>query len=158
MASTSWGLTWSAPRMVPTTWVSLRKPSGKRRAQRPVDQAAGQDGLVGWAALPAEERAGDLAGGVHALLDVDGEREEVDALADRLGGGGGDEDHGVADAPATAPRRLAGQLAGLEGQGLVGAADDGAATRDGVQPWDVSSRSRDRSRSCRRPGGASSQW
>ncbi len=28
MASTSWGLTWSAPKMVPTTWTSLRKPLG----------------------------------------------------------------------------------------------------------------------------------
>ena len=28
MASTSCGLTWSAPKMVPTTWTSLRKPLG----------------------------------------------------------------------------------------------------------------------------------
>ena len=28
MASTSWGFTWSAPKMVPTTWTSLRKPFG----------------------------------------------------------------------------------------------------------------------------------
>src|SRR5438270_2764968 len=31
-------------------------------------------------ALTLEEAAGDLAGGVHPLLDVDGEREEVRAL------------------------------------------------------------------------------
>ena len=98
MASTSWGFSWSAPMTVPTTWVSLRKPVGERRPQRPVDEAAGQDGLVGRAALTAEERAGDLAGGVHPLLDVDGEREEVDALPDVLGGVGGDEHGGVADA------------------------------------------------------------
>jgi len=29
MARTSWGLTWSAPKMVPTMWTSLRKPLGK---------------------------------------------------------------------------------------------------------------------------------
>ena len=29
MARTSCGFTWSAPTMVPTTWTSLRKPSGK---------------------------------------------------------------------------------------------------------------------------------
>ena len=29
MARTSCGLTWSAPKMVPTTWTSLRKPAGK---------------------------------------------------------------------------------------------------------------------------------
>ena len=28
MASTSWGFSWSAPKMVATTWTSLRKPSG----------------------------------------------------------------------------------------------------------------------------------
>ena len=63
------------------TWTSLRKPSGKRRAQRPVGEAAGEDRLLAGPALTAEERAGDLARGVHALLDVDGEGEEVDALA-----------------------------------------------------------------------------
>ena len=26
MAGTSWGFSWSAPTMVPTTWVSLRNP------------------------------------------------------------------------------------------------------------------------------------
>ena len=98
MASTSCGLTWSAPKMVPTTWTSLRKPVGEGRAQGPVDQAAGQDGLVRGLALPAEERAGDLAGGVGPLLDVDGEREEVGPLPDRPGGGGRGQQDGVADA------------------------------------------------------------
>ena len=80
---------------VTTTWVSLRKPSAKRRAQRPVDQAAGEDGGVGGTALPAEEAAGDAPGGVHPLLDVDGEGEEVDALAHALGGVGGDQGFGA---------------------------------------------------------------
>ena len=53
---------------------------GEGRAQRAVDQPAGQDGLVRALALPAEERAGDLPGGVGPLLDVDGQREEVGAL------------------------------------------------------------------------------
>ena len=47
MARTSCGLTWSAPMTVPTTWTSLRKPVGEARAQRAVDQAAGEDGRVG---------------------------------------------------------------------------------------------------------------
>ena len=50
-------------------------------AQRPVGEAAGQDGVLGGPPLPAEERAGDLARGVGPLLDVDGEGEEVDAGA-----------------------------------------------------------------------------
>ena len=41
MASTSWGFSWSAPRMVPTTWTSLRNPAGNegrrgRSMSRPV--------------------------------------------------------------------------------------------------------------------------
>ena len=58
---------------------------GEARAQRAVDQATGEDGLVAGLALTTEERAGDLAGGVHALFDVDGEGEEVGALAGGLG-------------------------------------------------------------------------
>ena len=52
----------------------------ERRAQRPVDQAAGEDGVLGGTALTAEERAGDLARGVHPLLDVHRQREEVEVL------------------------------------------------------------------------------
>ena len=55
---------------------------GEGRAQRPVDESAGEDGLVGGLALPAEERPGDLPGGVGPFLDVDGQREEVGALPD----------------------------------------------------------------------------
>ena len=80
---------------------------------------------------------GILPGGVHALLDVDGEGEEVDALTDALGGGGGDEHDGVADADDDGAVGLAGQLAGLEGQGLVGAAD-GTRDTEWLPPWDVS--------------------
>src|SRR5690606_41393037 len=53
---------------------------GERRAQRAVDEAAGQDRVRGRTALPAEERAGDAARGVHALLDVHREGEEVEVL------------------------------------------------------------------------------
>ena len=58
---------------------------GEERADRPVDHAGGQRALLAGAALALEERAGDLARGVHALLDVDGQREEVDVaeVADR---------------------------------------------------------------------------
>ena len=59
---------------------------GERRAQRAVGEPAGEDGVLGGTALTAEERAGDLAGGVRPLLDVDGEGEEVDAGAHVAGG------------------------------------------------------------------------
>ena len=82
---------------------------GERRAQRPVDEPAGQDGLLAGTALPAEEGAGDLAGRVGPLLDVDGQGEEVDAVTDAVGGVGGGQHGGAADAwrrrrPATAGR------------------------------------------------------
>ncbi len=51
---------------------------GEQRADRAVDHARGQRALLAGAALALEERAGDLARGVHALLDVDGQGEEVD--------------------------------------------------------------------------------
>ena len=53
---------------VATTCTSLRMPLGKQRAQRAVDQAAGQDGLFGGTAFALDEAAGDLAHGVHAFL------------------------------------------------------------------------------------------
>ena len=98
---------------------------GERGPQGPVEQAAGEDGLVGGPALPAEERAGDLAGGVHPLLDVDGEGEEVDSLPDAAGGGGGAEHHGVAQLGQHRAVGQLRQLAGLEGHGLVGPTDGG---------------------------------
>ena len=51
---------------------------GEQRAQRAVDHARGQRRLLARAALALEERAGDLPGRVHALLDVHRQREEVD--------------------------------------------------------------------------------
>ena len=91
---------------------------GEGGAQGAVDQAAGKDGLLGRLALTAEERAGDLAGGVHPLFDVDGEGEEVDAFPDAPGGGGGDEHDGVAHATMTAPSASPAELAGLESRVL----------------------------------------
>ena len=104
---------------------------GEGRAQRPVDQAAGEDGGVGGTALPAEEAAGDAPGGVHPLLDVDREREEVDALTHALGGVGGDQCFGAGDLGDHGSLALEGQLARLEREGLVGAAD-GPRDDDGV--------------------------
>ena len=50
---------------------------GEQRADRTVDHARRQRALLAGAALALEERAGDLPGGVHPLLDVDRQREEV---------------------------------------------------------------------------------
>ena len=51
----------------------------EQRADRAVDEARDQRLLLGRAAFALEVAAGDAAGGVGALLVVDGEREEVEA-------------------------------------------------------------------------------
>src|SRR5439155_27320965 len=55
-----------------------------QRSDRAVDETSGEDALLGGAALTSRERTGDLARRVEALLEVDGEREEVDTGPDRL--------------------------------------------------------------------------
>ena len=94
----------------------VAEPVDEQRPQRPVDQPGVEDGDVGWTALPPEERSGDAAGGVHPLLDVDGEREEVDAFPHTLGRVGRGQDEGVADPGNDRALRLRGELAGLEGE------------------------------------------
>jgi hypothetical protein len=55
----------------------LARPTlGEERPQRPVDHPGGEGGLLAGAPLAAEEAAGDLPRGVHALLHVDGQRED----------------------------------------------------------------------------------
>ena len=85
---------------------------GEQRPDRAVDHARGQRALLARAALALEERAGDFPGGVHALLDVHRQREEVDvAQAPR---DGGREDHRVALADDDCAGGLLGHPAGLE--------------------------------------------
>src|SRR5262249_37251690 len=65
-------------------------------------------------ALAPEERAGDASGGVHPLLDIHGEREEVEALPRVLAGGRGRQDHGVAELGQGRSSGLPGQPPGTE--------------------------------------------
>ena len=88
---------------------------GEERPDRPVRLAGGEDRVLRRTGLALDEAAGDLARRVHPLLEVDGEREEVEA-GSRLRTVGGAEHHGVAvpdgDGAAGEPR----ELAGLDGQ------------------------------------------
>ncbi len=84
----------------------------EERAQRAVDHAGDQRRLLAGAALALEERAGDLARGVHPLLDVDGERHEVDVA--HVPGGCGAEDAGVAGGDEDGAGGLLGQATRLE--------------------------------------------
>ena len=47
---------------------------GEQRAQRAIDHARGERGLLAGAPLALEEGARDFARGIHPLLDVDGQR------------------------------------------------------------------------------------
>ena len=85
---------------------------GEQRAQRAVDHAGDQRRLLARAALALEERAGDLAGRVHPLLDVHRERHEVD-VAD-VARRGGAQDAGVAGGDEDGAGGLLGQAARLE--------------------------------------------
>jgi hypothetical protein len=85
---------------------------GEERPQGPVDHARDQRGGLTRAALALEEGAGNLPGRVHALLDVHGERHEVDvAQVARRGGG---QDAGVAGGDEHGTRGLLGQASRLE--------------------------------------------
>jgi hypothetical protein len=101
---------------------------GECRAQRPVDQPAGEDRVLGRTSLTAEERAGDPPGGIHLFLDVDGEREEVEALPRALAGRGGRQKHRVVvEVGHDGTSGLLGQPTGFEadGAGSEGTVVDG---------------------------------
>ena len=104
---------------------------GEVGAQRPVDQTGCERRLLRGAALTTEERAGDLARGVHALFDVDGQGEEVGTVAGRLGAGGGDEDDGVAHPGGDRTAGEGGELADLEDGVLALAARERAGDGSG---------------------------
>ena len=89
----------------------------EQRAQRAVDDAAGEDGLGARAAFTAEERARNLAGSVHLLFNIDGQREEVVVLLRAGTGGGGGQNHGiVVEVGGHGAIGLLGEAAGLEAQ------------------------------------------
>ena len=82
---------------------------GERGPQGPVDKPGREYGALGGPALTAEKRAGYLAGRVHPLFDVDGQREEIDALGGVCGGVGRGQNDGVAYAGDNGSLGLLGQ-------------------------------------------------
>ena len=95
------------------TCTSLMIAGGKERADRPIDEAGGQDFLGGGPAFALDEAAGELAGGVGLFAVIDDEREEIAAFVG-LAFDGGHERHGVAVADHDGAMRLLGQLAGFD--------------------------------------------
>ena len=88
---------------------------GEERPDRPVRLAGGQDRVLRGARLALDEAARDLARGVHPLLEVDRQREEIEAGAG-LGAVGGAEHHGVAVADGDGAAGEPCELAGFDGQ------------------------------------------
>ena len=85
---------------------------GEQRPERAVDHAGDQRRLLPRAALALEERAGDLAGRVHPLLDVHRERHEVDVA--QVARRSGPQHARVACGDEDGTGGLLGHLAGLE--------------------------------------------
>src|SRR5690606_9700552 len=87
-------------------------------AQWAVHQSASQDGFGRWAAFAAEEAAWDASGCVHALFNVHGQWEEVEAFAWVLASGGCREQCGlVIDVDHCRTCSLLGNAAGFEANG-----------------------------------------
>ena len=92
---------------------------GEQRPDRPVRQAGGEDRGLRRTGLALDEAARDLARGVHPLLEVDREREEVEA-GPRIRAVGRAEDHRVAEANRDGASGQQGDAAGLDGKGATG--------------------------------------
>ena len=88
------------------------------RTNRAVDHTGRERGLLAGTALTLEVATRDAAGGVHLLVEVDGQREEVVVLT-LLGDDHGVEHRGVALLDQTGAGGLLGKLAGLKGVGLA---------------------------------------
>ena len=86
----------------------------EQRADRAVDQAGDQRFLFGRPAFALEVAAGNAARGVGLFDVVDGQRQEVDAFARRLGGNDGGEHDGLAIGGENGAVGLTGDLAGFK--------------------------------------------
>jgi hypothetical protein len=95
----------------------------KEGADSAVDEAAGENGFVGGAAFTLDEaRAFDAAGGVHALLVIDHEREVAHVFFSFTENGGTQNDR-VAVADGTGAIGLFGELADADREGAPGPID-----------------------------------
>ena len=94
-------------------------PVGEQRTYRTVAHAGREDLLRARTRLALEEAARELAGGVELLAVLALEREEVDALAGRVGVGHGREDRRVAIRHGDGPGGLLGQKARLDHEVLA---------------------------------------
>ena len=97
----------------------IEETFGEQRADRAVDQAAGQRFVFAGLGFALEEAAGDLASGVRLLDVVHRQREKVLAGLGGLGSHHGGQHHGVVNVHQHGARGLAGDLARFHDDGLV---------------------------------------
>ena len=88
----------------------------EQRAKRAIDEAGGQRRLLGRTALALDESAGNLANGIHLLLKIDAQREEILSLARGFGGRHIDHDHRIAETDDHGAIRLSAVFAKLQHQ------------------------------------------
>ena len=89
---------------------------GEHRTDRPVNLAAGENFALAHAPFALDKAAGDASAGIGVLAVVDGEREEVDALAGLGIGGGGGENNVFAKAHDGRAVGLLGQFSSFKGE------------------------------------------
>ena len=96
----------------------IEETLGKERADRTVDQTAGQRFILAWTAFPLEKTAWNLAGGIGLFQVINGQREEVlTGLAFGLGNYRCQND-GAVHVEQYRSVRLASDFAGLHGDGV----------------------------------------
>ena len=86
----------------------------EQRAHGAVDLAAGENLSLAGTAFALDEAAGNASAGVGVFAIVDGQGEEIDALAGIGVGGGGGENDVVANAHHDRAVRLLGQFSGFK--------------------------------------------
>ncbi|TXT32093.1 MAG: hypothetical protein FD131_655 [Rhodocyclaceae bacterium] len=94
----------------------------EQRADRAIDQAAGQRFLFGRTAFALEETTGDTAGSVGLFLVIDGQRKEILARLGILGSHNGNQNHGFFHGNEDGTASLAGNFTGFDGDlmGTIG--------------------------------------
>ena len=96
---------------------------GEERADRAVDQTAGENRLVGRTTFALHKaRAFDAARRVHALFEIDLQREKVESFAD-IAHGRRTQDDGVAKAHGAGATGLLGELADADRELFTGPVD-----------------------------------
>src|ERR1700720_320934 len=91
----------------------------EQRTDRAVDQTGDQRLLFGGTAFALEIAAGNAASGIGLFDVIDGQRQEVDAFARRLGGNDGGEHDGLAIGGEYGAVGLAGNLSGFKLEGTA---------------------------------------